>query len=312
MHLRFRWVSLQLQSLILFRCEDTIRRRLGKLPATLRDLYNETYVERLGQHEVVERLIAEAAFRLLLCQQEPLDTKNFLLALPFCIEERRSVSSEALLALCANFVVLDTELDVFRFAHLSVREFLEQKEGFDAASNHATVAQCCLRYLLDVKPRYKVNTENGWIAKDEEGPSEQHSATFRNLCHEYICLYWPFHLSESSTHRHGPPMKADFWRFMLDNQNSVTRQFVYWVDLMSADHDESSLQGWYHTDNRFISDSVDCLFVASAWNFCDVLQYCISRDSHVVHLESSRTQPPLAPVSRNRYMKEGSRSCNFS
>ena len=32
------------------------------------------------------------------------------------------------------------------------------------------------------------------------------------------------------------------------------------------------------------------MFVASAWNFCEVLQYCVSMDSHVVHLKSSHRQ----------------------
>ncbi|KAK3174178.1 hypothetical protein OEA41_001422 [Lepraria neglecta] len=34
------------------------------------------------------------------------------------------VSKELILHICSNFVVLDTELDTFRFAHLSVVEFL--------------------------------------------------------------------------------------------------------------------------------------------------------------------------------------------
>ena len=127
-----------------------------------------------------------------MCLREPLTTRDFLLALEFCGEERASLSVEAVLDLCANFVVLDTELDVFRFAHLSVREFLEKKEGFDAASNHAVAAECCLRYLLDVKPRYEVCIKGGWIKEDNEGPSRLRRAAFRNLCHEYSCLYWLF------------------------------------------------------------------------------------------------------------------------
>ena len=244
---------------------------------------------------VEERLITEAAFKLLMCQQEPLDTEDFLVALQFCRKERVPISSETLLDLCANFVILDPELDVFRFAHLSVREFLEKKEGFDAESNHAIAAECCLRYLFDVQPRYKVDTEGGWMIEAEDGQSDQHRAIFRNQCHEYIGLYWPFHLSESSAIRHGPPLKTLLWNFMLDNQNSVTRQFMYWADLMEADDHDLSLAGWddYDTFRRLhngVCKPANLIFVASAWNFCDVLQYCISMDSHVVHLKSSSYQ----------------------
>ena len=234
-----------------------------------------------------------------MCLREPLKTKSFLLALEYYGEESTSITTEVLLDLCANFVVLDTELDVFRFAHLSVREFLERKKEFDAASWHAVAAECCLRYLLKVKPRYEVSTEDGWMTEDEDDQNDQHRAIFWDPCYEYACLYWLFYLSESGAHRHGPPLEALFWDFMLDDQNSVTRQFKYWVDLMDFPEKELRLLGWdNHIDCRLCSgevsrlhddvcESANLAFVACAWNFCDVLQYCISMDLHVVHLESS-------------------------
>ena len=291
LHLRFRWVSLQLRYICTLRTEFLVEKRLGELPATLRDLYDETYVKQLGGHVKDERLIAEATFRLLLCLKEPLTTKNFLLALQFCGEERTTLLIETILDLCANFVVLDTELDVFRFAHLSVREFLEEKEGFGAAGNHAIAAGCCLRLLLDVTPRYPF-----YIRQDDKGQSLQRRAVYWNPCHEYSCLYWLFHLHESSAHRRRPPLNALFWTFMLDDQNSVTRSCLYWVALINvAALDKGSLDGWDHTTKRltcgelFELDRNVCAFaclmsVASAWNFCDVLEYCISIDSNVVRL----------------------------
>ena len=300
MYLRFRWVSLQLQYLCLFKEEHTIWKRLGELPGTLRDLYNEIYHERIENLVVEEKLVTEAAFKLLMCQQESLNTKDFLVGLQFCREEKTPVPIETLLDLCANFVILDRELNVFRFAHLSVREFLEEREGFDTASNHAVAAECCLRYLLDVKPHYEVATEHGWMTEVEGGENDQHRPMYWDLCHEYICLYWPFHLSKSSAHRHGPPLKALFRNFVLDDQNSVPSQFKYWVELMAARFDlelELRLDGWDDLVSRLacgevsrlydgVCESANLAFVACAWNFCDVLQYCIRMESHVVHLKS--------------------------
>ena len=299
LHLRFRWVSLQLQYICALRIEVSIRKRLGELPATLCDLYQETYIKQLGAHKEEERLIAETILRLLMCLREPLTTRNFLLALEFCGEERTPLFIETVLYLCANFVVLDTELDVFRFAHLSVREFLEKKEGFDAASNHAIAAECCLRCLLNVKPRYEVRIEDGWITEDNGGRNGQRRAAFQNLCHEYSCLYWLFHLNESSAHRQRPPLKTLFWKFMLHDQNSVPRQCAYWIELNDVDCHQFILDGWRNKEYRMksmevreLNDNV-CKFaclvvVASAWNFCDVLQYCISMDPHVVRLGHSK------------------------
>ena len=186
----------------------------------------------------------------------------------------------------------------FPFRSPVCSRFLEKKEGFDAASNNAIAAESCFRFLLDVERRYEVITENGWSLRDEERPSDQSRAIFWNPCHEYVSLYWPFHLHASSAHWHGPSLKALFWNFMLGDQNSETRQFMYWVDLIETHDKEHTMDGRHNADRRLCKDYVSRLhygvckpanftFVASAWNFCDVLQYCISMDSHVVHLKSS-------------------------
>lgn len=67
--------------------------------------------------------------------------------LALCSCENAKLSAEDLVDLCSSFVVLDTGLDVFRFAHLSVREFLETKEGYEPDRNHALIAELGLKYL---------------------------------------------------------------------------------------------------------------------------------------------------------------------
>ena len=82
---------------------------------------------------------------------------------------------------------------------------------------------------------------------------------------------------------------------MLDDQNSVTRSCVYWVDLFDVPLREDSLHGWDKITNRLscgefyeldhdVCEFAYLILVASAWNFCDVLQYCMSMDSQVVCL----------------------------
>ena len=78
----------------------------------------------------MELQIADDALRLLLCLQEPLKSRDFIQTLKHCREEEPDLSSELLLDLCFNFVIQDCELDIFRFAHLSVQEFLEIKDIF--------------------------------------------------------------------------------------------------------------------------------------------------------------------------------------
>ena len=54
------------------------------------------------------------------------------------------VSQELILHICSNFVVLDTELDTFRFAHLSVVAFLESQTEYALTWANATAAGICL------------------------------------------------------------------------------------------------------------------------------------------------------------------------
>jgi len=51
------------------------------------------------------------------------------------------------LNICCNLVVLDAELDVFRFAHLSVREFLEGMDNYSISEIHALAMERCIETL---------------------------------------------------------------------------------------------------------------------------------------------------------------------
>ena len=142
---RFRWVSLSLQNFRGLTVERAVRNRLGRLPKDLQKLYQETYDHQVETGDEDQISIAKDAFRLLLCLENTMPTEEFLTALSFCNWNEEILNKDDLLELCINFVTDDQESDSFRFAHLSVREHLETKEGFDRESCHRTAAMFCLR-----------------------------------------------------------------------------------------------------------------------------------------------------------------------
>ena len=142
---RFRWVSLSLQNFRGLTVERAVRHRLGRLPQDLQKLYQETYDHQVNTGDEDQISIAKDAFRLLLCLENTLPTEEFLIALSFCNEDEEILTKDDLLELCFNFVIDDLESNSFRFTHLSVREFLETKEGFDRETCHRTAAIFCLR-----------------------------------------------------------------------------------------------------------------------------------------------------------------------
>lgn len=72
-----------------------------------------------------------------------LDVQEFVTAVSIDLEGVE-VTKDDILSICCNFVVLDPELGVFRFAHLSVQEFLQNRTGFASAAVNALAVEICL------------------------------------------------------------------------------------------------------------------------------------------------------------------------
>jgi len=133
---------LQLQNLATLKTDDDVLERLGKISPTLEDLYSEIY-QRIKQNQgEISQKIARNVFSLLLSLERNLLPHDFsTLAQP----TENELSPQVILDICCNLVVLDETLQVFRLAHLSVREFLEKLPEFSSTKSHATVATCCMK-----------------------------------------------------------------------------------------------------------------------------------------------------------------------
>lgn len=255
--------------------ETAVRDRLGRLPRDLRKLYHETLDQKLDSYEEAEKLITEGSLRLLLCLQEPFSTQDFVLALSSSAGNQAKLCRENILDLCSSFIVIDDELDVFRFAHLSVREFLEGRDGFEPERNDALAAQCCLNYLSTKTVLEKMPLLNG--------PRKN----FLNEFHGYACFYWPFHLDASKDHRFSPPLQHITQDFMIGDQQAASPAFICWSDLVRKyDASKRAVETYRQRIDRYDEREVikatswpaDCIYVASKWGFCDVLELLIMKD----------------------------------
>lgn len=142
---------MQLQYLCSFELDNDVRSSLGQLPPDLNTLYDKLYrflFTKLGR---VEATVFENALHWLLCARRTLKTGEFLCAVLVNPESGRSAgvtSKDLVLKICNNFIVFDPQLDTFRFAHLSVREYLEQKTEYSSSVTNAIAAEICLRTVL--------------------------------------------------------------------------------------------------------------------------------------------------------------------
>ncbi|KAH9235751.1 hypothetical protein K456DRAFT_1770986, partial [Colletotrichum gloeosporioides 23] len=208
-HGMFRWAALQLQALQKCCTDMAVQERLGRLPKTLRGLYQEiiTIIEEYEAES--DRQVTQNALSWLLCGREQLDSAVFLEAVTATENgPTRSISRDHLLQLCRNLVIFDSTIDAFRFSHLSVREFIEELAAYTTPCANALVAEACLAHLCCTR--------------------QEHSQ--RTPFDEYSIWFWPDHAQAAAAQR-GIKLKTVFRRFFWDNQSSG---FLYWHESMGS------------------------------------------------------------------------------
>ena len=208
-------MALQLQYLCspFMKTEEDVVAELGKLPKELFDIYENIYKQITG---VDSKNRAQRAFKFLVCGQKPIHTAAFLSAI--CPEDSKPVDAKGLLNICCNLIVQDNELDIFRFSHLSVREYLERRVEYSQIEANTTVAEICLSHLLK--------------RKDFEGDGErtwEWNMVFS--LDDYATFYWPLHCQLSGENRKGE-LKSKLKSFLP--QRKVGTAFSAWMEAARA------------------------------------------------------------------------------
>ena len=93
--------------------------------------------------------LAENAMKWLMRAQRPLNADEFLDAIPLESGGNRiSLSPIQLLDMCCDLVILDRDSNIFRFAHLSVQEYLEDRAGYSQTDVNPLAAERCLAEFI--------------------------------------------------------------------------------------------------------------------------------------------------------------------
>lgn len=190
------------------------------------------------------------------------------------------LEKEHILDLCQNLVVFDDGLDVFRFAHLSVREFLEQQPEYDQDSCHALAAEVCLLQLMesskDTAAKKFLRAE---CAIDLKSKAFSTSAAFFDAFYTYAVLFWMEHCQRTGEQerRTDSRFKKIFRFFLFDDTESnsplsswALSYCCYGVD---TSH-ESLLQSFL---GKPLSNLARAYFLAIAFAFREILQECLPR-----------------------------------
>lgn len=144
-------MSLQIENLCdsrRIKIEGDLVDELARLPRSLADMY-ALILENIGQIEQRGRTVAEKIFKWLLCTKDARSQVTIAACSGTGSTDYRSLSTSDILDVCSTLVVYDEALDRFRFAHLSVREFLESQPGYTPSDANRFVLERSLQTLMD-------------------------------------------------------------------------------------------------------------------------------------------------------------------
>jgi hypothetical protein len=243
--------------------EQDIRLALEQLPPTLEGVYT-IIIAQIHKGPPLSMLLAKKALRWLLCTQQPLRSDEFLKALSADLDiSNMTITVENLLNICCNLVKYDSELDVVRFIHLSVREYLESREPeYEKSLSHSAVATACLQTCFHgSKSKRKAHLKNA-----------QNKAFY-----DYAMVYWPVHCVQSGAYRRQGRLGKLFNDFIYDKKYRV------WLGAWEESWEEMDL-GFEHdsAEPKLLRQLTDCqnywpnpicqIFLASAFGFMEILQ----------------------------------------
>ncbi|BCS21467.1 uncharacterized protein APUU_21899S [Aspergillus puulaauensis] len=193
----FLWIKLQADLLsdpTQTTFEEDALRRVREAPEELSGVYSSIY-SRIQQGGRKMRETAVTMIHWLLCTAAPLGRGELRVALSRHIGS--DISEEIIIQSCINLVMVDNDLNTFRFIHTSVKDFFEGKAEFSINSRNATAADVCLRELtqaVTIPPSLSLKRESlycysilYWVSHVEKAGPDRPSITIEDAIRD-LCL----------------------------------------------------------------------------------------------------------------------------
>ena len=251
---------------------------LQRLPETLEATYVET-LQKFDKYQTSSKAAIEGALKLLMCAERNLKVDELLGAIAIS-QDGHIVTFQAMdiVRMSRSLIVLDQaqELQMFRFAHLSVREFLETQPHYAGESAHCSVAQICLIHRLGIRcfPAVVQTTFR------ENSAKLALLQRFTERFERYSIDYWARHSKKAGFQRGTGSLQVLFSKFLLgveDNKNP----FEEWErNVRKALH-------YYYSDRPLRKEHKHCisfpanpLFVVCTYGFVEILDRLLELTSN--------------------------------
>lgn len=243
---------------------------------TLDQLYSEL-LHKIHAAEPSSSRFALHAFSFLLSLREPLSPTSFLEALSFVNGKDGAVLQlPQLLGLTYNLITVDTKMNVLRFAHTTVQEYLEAQDDFSPLKIEAIIATSCLNAYL-----YHPVVDTGAGLS----PTEHF--------YQYGALYWLEHYRVASATASEPRLLQMVRDFMLDDEG-ISLSFIGWLE----DAEEyAKILPRHHLMKRHLaavaSEDPTLLFTLCVFGLADLLKQILDSSTPDVNAKNGSRQTGL-------------------
>ena len=181
----------------------------------MRGSYDVIY-QRIKSAGSTSQKVADRAIRWILSTQRSLNVKEFIAAISVDFNGNFvPLSVSQVLDICCNMLVLDEELEIFRFAHLSVREYFEGLKSFDKVDRHAFVLERCI----------------DTITSELQNPSKLTLVDDESLM-PYAGRFWLEHLKEAGNIPPTTRVNEKIIQFLVEGSDA-SLLFISWLSTYS-------------------------------------------------------------------------------
>ncbi|CCT69586.1 related to vegetatible incompatibility protein HET-E-1 [Fusarium fujikuroi IMI 58289] len=160
----FQWAALQVDQIRRLKLwsEANIRQQLSISPTGLDAAY-EVVWNQIHEMSSYEQQLARRAFQWTLCAFRPLETPELSLMMHIDPDSGKKESdtvleAETIQCICGNLLVYDLQSEVWRFSHLSAREYFE--------NYHFNILQC--HYQVTISSIKFLERDLVWLPPDEK------------------------------------------------------------------------------------------------------------------------------------------------
>ncbi|KAF5253546.1 hypothetical protein FANTH_1617 [Fusarium anthophilum] len=192
----FQWAALQVDQIRRLKVwsERSIGEQLKASPIGLKGAYDVVW-SQIQEMSPYEEQLARRALQWALCAFRPLNTSDLLLVMQIdpesgTIDADTAFTSETIQSICGNLLVYDQQSNVWRFSHLSAREYIE-RHHYSMLESHHHVAISSIKFLeRDLVPVTSIggpepplHSELSNLLRNLFEPISQGSSSFRAWKH---------------------------------------------------------------------------------------------------------------------------------